>query len=276
MRYIDICCGMGSFTYSLRRLGFECVMACDTCPTARENFERNFGIAPHGDIKEIEAQTIPNHDVLCAGLPCQSFSRAGRHLGFLDSRGTLFFHVLRIIQTKNPSYLLLENVPSLMTHNGGRTFEAIRAKLENAGYEVEYDIVNCADYGLPQARKRLIIVAYLTSISHELKKPILSLSEYQCRVTLSEKFGRPFHRKFAYTIRCGGRKSGIDDRHNWDSYRVGGEVIVLSMEEAQRLQGFDEYCMVGSITQRWKLLGNTIPTIVTRMLGERLLKCSGA
>ena len=103
MRYIDICCGMGSFTYSLRRLGFECVMACDTCPTARENFERNFGIAPQGDIKEIEAQTIPNHDVLCAGLPCQSFSRAGRHLGFLDSRGTLFFHVRRTHRTSSRS-----------------------------------------------------------------------------------------------------------------------------------------------------------------------------
>ena len=273
MRYIDLFCGMGSFTYSFERLGYECVMACDVCPTARANFEHNFGIKPQGNIEEIDEERVPDHDVLCAGWPCQSFSRAGLHRGFRDERGSLFSHVMRIIDAKAPMYVVLENVPTLLTHNDGRSFKTIDASLRRAGYAVEFDVLNCADYGLPQLRRRLIIVAFQTSISDRIDRPILCCSEYRRVVTLSDMFGRPFQRPFAFTIRCGGRCSGIDDRHNWDSYRVGSEVITLTLDDARRLQGFDEYVMGGSATQQWKLLGNTIPTIFTHMLGERLLKC---
>ena len=132
MRYIDLFCGMGSFTYSFERLGFECVMACDICPLARQNFEHNFGLKPKGNIEEIDAQSVPDHDVLCAGFPCQSFSRAGLHNGFLDPRGTMFFHILRIIDAKAPPYVVLENVPTLLTHDNGRTFKTIHACLRQS------------------------------------------------------------------------------------------------------------------------------------------------
>lgn len=268
VRYVDLFCGMGSFTYSFHRLGFECALACDIDPTARRNFEHNFGLRPVGDITQLDAADVPDHDVLCAGFPCQPFSHAGRHDGFGDTRGTMFFHVLRIVERKRPRCVVLENVPALLTHDGGRTFRTIVAHLDGAGYAAEHAVLKCSDYGLPQQRRRLFIVAIARDAPPSA--PVLDLQSYRGVTTLSDFFGRAFERPFAYTIRCGGRRSGLRDRHNWDTYVVDGAEHRLTLDEARRLQGFDEYELIGVETQRWKLLGNTIPTVFTRMIGERL------
>ena len=107
--------------------------------------------------------------------------------------------------------------------------------------------------------------------------PVLDFSEYLCTRTMSDVLGKPFLKRFSHTVRCGGRSSGIEDRHNWDSYRIviGGseEVYTLTIQDAMKLQGFeDSFKLRGSDTQRWRMLGNTIPIVFTRMIGERLSK----
>ena len=280
MRYVDLFCGMGSFSYSFRKLGFRCVFACDICAVARANYEHNFGLRPEGDVERVVS--LPAHDVLCAGFPCQPFSHAGRHGGFEDARGTLFFHVMRLVEASRPTYVVLENVPALKTHDGGRTFAVVCDCLRRAGYRVAHAVLTASDYGLPQRRKRLLVLATRDDgetcddatqddETRDKGEGDLDFSAHRARVTLSDFFGRAFDRDFAYTIRCGGRASGIGDRHNWDAYRVDGEIHHLTLDEAKRLQGFgDDYVLVGPATRQWKVLGNTIPTVFTHLIGLRL------
>lgn len=272
MRYVDLFCGMGSFSYSFERLGYECVMACDLDPCARETFEANFGLWPLANIEDVREDEVPDHDVLCAGFPCQPFSSLGSKEGFADPRGTLFFHVLRIVECKRPAFVVLENVPGLLHHDGGNTFRTIVGCLEVAGYAVEWRVLDSSEYGCAQRRKRMFIVGRNERAGDDPRVALLDFSEHRSTLTLSEALGRPFDRKFAYTIRCGGRRSGVASRHNWDTYRVGASGLhVLTIEECKLLQGFDpSFELRGSDARRWKMLGNTIPTVFTHIIGERL------
>lgn len=272
MKYVDLFCGMGSFTYSFDKLGYECVLACDINDVARQTFEHNFHLRPHCDIQDLQPDAVPDHDVLCAGFPCQPFSNAGCHNGFEDARGTMFFHVLNIVRAKQPSFVVLENVPALRTHDEGKTFETILACLKEASYTVEHQILKCCEYGIPQLRKRLFLVAYRNDLAPSLHLPVLATETYKSTVTLADYLQAPYQRTVAYTIRCGGRGSGLGNKHNWDTYLVDQQVHRLTLQEAKKLQGFDDsYELTGPVTQQWRLLGNTIPTVFTRIIGERLL-----
>ena len=113
------------------------------------------------DARAIEPDKLPDIDLICAGFPCQSFSIAGKRRGFADTRGTLFFEISRIAAVKRPKFLLLENVPGLLSHDSGRTFATILASLDELGYDVTWQVLNSADFGVPQSRKRVYIVGYL-------------------------------------------------------------------------------------------------------------------
>lgn len=275
LSYIDLFCGIGSFHYSFKKLGWECKMACDINDSARDTYEHNYSIKPRGDVTNIEASDIGNFDVLCAGFPCQAFSQCGQHKGFDDERGLMFFQVMRFIVHHHPPILILENVPALLTHDNKNTFTRIKNELENEDYIVHHKILKCSDYGIPQMRKRLFIIA--THKKHNISThadKLLDFSKYEKQTTLSEYLGKNFQRDCAYTIRCGGRKSPIGDRHNWDGYIVDGQEYRLSITDAMRLQGFDpDFHVCGSISEKWKQLGNTIPTIFTEMIGKNIEKC---
>ena len=113
LKFIDLCCGIGGFHYALKNMGHECVMACDINKECVNNYEINHNIRPLGDLTKIEINTIPDFDILCAGFPCQPFSKAGEQKGFEDSRGNIFFDICKIIKHHNPKYLMLENVRNL-------------------------------------------------------------------------------------------------------------------------------------------------------------------
>ncbi|MCD7955807.1 MAG: DNA cytosine methyltransferase [Lachnospiraceae bacterium] len=138
--------------------GFECVMSCDINEECRKTYNENFHEEPQGDITQIDATSIPDHDILCAGFPCQPFSISGKQKGFDDTRGTLFFDICRILDEKKPEVVFLENVKHLVHHNGGKTLETIISKLEALGYSVKWNILNGADFGVPQNRERIIII----------------------------------------------------------------------------------------------------------------------
>ena len=271
VKYIDLFCGMGSFHYSFQKLGFKCVMASDIYKPAKENYKKNYNIDVLGDICDIKPSSIESYDILCAGFPCQPFSQAGNHKGFNDSRGTMFSQVMRFVKTNIPKIVILENVQALLNHDKGKSFAKIKEELENEGYNVVYKVLKCSDYGIPQMRKRLFIVGFKNIEVNDLDN-FFEFSKYKKNTTLTDYLGQNFKKDVSYTLRCGGKHSPIDDRHNWDGYWVDDKEYRLTIDDGLKLQGFYNYDFVGNKNEKWKMLGNTIPTIFTEIIGKQIIK----
>lgn len=158
-KYVSLFSGIGGFEQALNKLGGNCVLASEIDKFAAESYEAIYGVKPEGDITQIEAGDVPNHDVLVGGFPCQSFSNAGLRKGFDDVRGTLFFEIARIAEEKQPKALLLENVKGLVNHDKGNTLNVMLRLLNDIGYVVDFDIMNSKYFGVPQNRERIFIVA---------------------------------------------------------------------------------------------------------------------
>jgi DNA (cytosine-5)-methyltransferase 1 len=169
---IDLFAGIGGIRLGFEAYGCETVFASEWDKSAQDMYEANFGNRPYGDINEIEPKDIPDHDILLAGFPCQPFSIVGKGLGFADTRGTLFFNIEAILQTKKPKAFLLENVKRLATHDNGQTYAVILEKLEGLGYTVYAKIFNSLDFGVPQKRERIYIVGFLENIHFKFPKPL--------------------------------------------------------------------------------------------------------
>lgn len=165
--FIDLFAGIGGFHLALSSVGGKCVFASEWDKYASETYFDNFGIKPFGDITKINEKTIPDHDVLCAGFPCQAFSVSGKQKGFEDTRGTLFFDIARIVEYHQPKVLFLENVKNLIKHDNGNTFKVILNTLEELNYNVFSKVLNTSDFGLPQNRERIYIVAFHKSLEVE-------------------------------------------------------------------------------------------------------------
>ena len=161
--FIDLFAGIGGFRMALQNLGGKCVFSSEKDKFAKKTYETNFGEIPFGDITKIHEQNVPEHDVLCAGFPCQAFSIAGKRKGFKDeTRGTLFFDIARIIEAKKPKAFFLENVKGLTNHDKGRTLKTILKVLrDDLNYFVpEPRIMNAKDFGVPQNRERIFIIGF--------------------------------------------------------------------------------------------------------------------
>ncbi|MGB3533343.1 MAG: DNA (cytosine-5-)-methyltransferase [Microcoleaceae cyanobacterium] len=180
--FIDLFAGIGGFRIALEKAGYHCVYSCEINPACQEVYQQNFGEIPEKDISQIEIDKIPNHDILTAGFPCQPFSICGKRSGFQDTRGTLFFHLCRIIEAKKPQVIFLENVKHLVHHDQGRTLDIILYSLEDLGYLVDYKILNAKDFGVPQNRERIVIFGTLNKkFNFNLvrdKLPVPSLSNF--------------------------------------------------------------------------------------------------
>lgn len=162
--FIDLFAGIGGFHQAMESLGGHCSFASEWDKYAAETYFQNYGIRPQGDITKIDEKEIPTHDILCAGFPCQAFSIAGKRGGFEDTRGTLFFDIVRIVHHHQPKVLFLENVKNLMSHDGGNTLKVIVESLQELNYSVNYTILNSSDFGLPQNRERIYFVAFHNSL----------------------------------------------------------------------------------------------------------------
>lgn len=164
MSFIDLFAGLGGFRLALESLGADCVYSNEWDKHAQEVYAANFGDKPDGDITKVDEKTIPNHDILCAGFPCQAFSISGKQLGFNDSRGTLFFDVARIVKEKRPKVVFMENVKNFASHDGGKTLAVVRSTMEELGYSFYAKVLNAVDYGIPQKRERIYIVCFREDI----------------------------------------------------------------------------------------------------------------
>lgn len=160
IRFVDLFCGLGAFHHVLAKYNGKCVFACDIDERVRSIYYKNYGIKPHGDINKINVNDIPEHDILCAGFPCQPFSIAGNKNGFDDEeKGMLFFRILDIIDAKCPPVVILENVKNIASINNGNTLKRIVSELYNRNYSVSYKVMNSVCFGSPQCRERMFIVA---------------------------------------------------------------------------------------------------------------------
>lgn len=174
MRFVDLFSGMGGFRIAMESLDDTCVFSADFDRHACDTYERNFGEFPLVDISNLDEKKVPAHDILTAGFPCQPFSIGGYRRGFDDTRGTLFFDVLRILRHHGPRVFILENVKGLINHDEGRTFATILNSLaeevngvpnvekskDNLGYYVFWKLLNAKDFGVPQNRERVFIVGF--------------------------------------------------------------------------------------------------------------------
>lgn len=159
MKFIDLFAGLGGFHQALENLGHECVFASEIDGQLVDLYEKNFGIRPQGDIRSIPIEEIPEHNILCAGFPCQPFSKAGDQQGFNCPRnGDLFDFVLKIIEHHKPDFIMLENVANIQKHNNGETWKTIKRDLEKAGYEIDAKQLSPHRFGIPQIRERFFIV----------------------------------------------------------------------------------------------------------------------
>lgn len=298
IRFIDLFCGIGGFRIAIEAAARSCglvargVFASDIDQNCRAAYEGNFHHQPQGDITQIAATDVPDHDVLLAGFPCQPFSIIGSRKGFEDTRGTLFFDIARILEAKRPRAFVLENVKLLAGHNKGRTLARICETLRDLGYHVDYRILNALDFGVPQKRERIFIVGFREPVDFHwpeggapmtpLKK-ILEKNVHKKHIA-SDHIRTRRHSRLqpgdeptiwhenknghisAYPYSCALRAGA-----SYNYLLVDG-IRRLTPREMLRLQGFpDSFKIICSDWQTRKQAGNSLPVSVAQAILERVL-----
>lgn len=288
MKYIDLFCGIGGFRIAInqilkaKNINSKCVFSSDIDRDAQTVYESNFQEKPLGDITQIDAGDIPDHDLLLAGFPCQAFSICGQLKGFEDTRGTLFFEIARILKAKQPNYFILENVKQLVGHNQGKTLKSILEVLEQLGYFVQYKVLNALNFGLPQKRERIFIVGYRHPLPFQWEvekipmKPLTEILESQVSLSYyaSEKIrtnrlikyqgelkSEPmiWHENKAGHISAYPYSCALRAGASYNYLLVNGERR-LTEREMLRLQGFpDDFKMEVPYSTARRLIGNSVP-----------------
>lgn len=295
-KFIDLFAGLGGFRLALESLGAKCVYSNEWDPHAQKVYAENFGHIPEGDITKVDEKTIPNHDILCAGFPCQAFSISGKQRGFEDSRGTLFFDVARIVKEKKPKIVFMENVKNFATHDGGKTLSVVKSTMEELGYTFYQKVLNSVTYGMPQKRERIYMVCFRNDLdinTFKFPKPF-KLTRYVNDFLLKDEtiveslyIDRPDtyyndteDNKYSdKPIRLGiVNKGGQGERiystkgiaitlsaHGGGAfaktggYLVNGRPRKLHPRECARLMGFpDSYKISSSFNQAYKQFGNSV------------------
>ena len=249
-----------------------CVGYSEIDKYAIQIYEKHFKHKNYGDITKIDTATLPDFDLIVGGFPCQAFSIAGKRKGFEDTRGTLFFEIARIIQSKQPRLLLLENVKGLLSHDDGRTFKTIISTLAELGYDCQWQVLNSKNFGVPQNRERVFIIGHLRGTSRPKVFPFAEsnpayLEEITSEVSDAQRIYNPDG--IAKTLKgLGGglgAKTGMYQLEN-------AKIRRLTPTECERLQGFPDGWTEGvSDTQKYKCLGNAVTVNVIKAIADLLL-----
>jgi DNA (cytosine-5)-methyltransferase 1 len=308
--FIDIFAGIGGMRYGLERVGGRCVWSCEWDRYAQRTYREWFGEVPHGDVRNVDIDSIPTHDVLAAGFPCQPFSIAGvskknslgREHGFKDeTQGTLFFHLATIIEKKRPPVLLLENVKNLKSHDRGRTWEVIKGVLEDLEYIIFDKVIDAAGW-VPQHRERVFIVGFdrhrfgnhvqfdfpkspgkqqrtLAEILEDNPDPKYTLSDHLWGYL--QKYAERHREKgngFGFGI---GDPDGVTRTLSARYYKDGSEILIaqkrqnprrLTPRECARLMGFPDRKIVVSDTQAYRQFGNAVVPLVVEAIGLEITR----
>lgn len=305
IKVIDLFAGIGGirrgFENAVGKEDVECVMSSEWDKYAVETYISNYPNEDiKGDITKIDEKDVPDHDLLMAGFPCQPFSQAGLRKGFEDTRGTLFFDILRILKKKKPKCFILENVKRLKTHDKGKTLETIISSLKEIGYtNVHIDILRARDFGLPQNRERVFIVGFLNeNVEFNFPAPIVKKTnvgnilekEVDEKYTISDKLWAGHRRrKEKNKINGKGFGYGIFDENSLYTntissryYKDGSEILIrqenknprkITPREAARLQGFpDSFIIPVSDVQAYKQFGNSVSVNVIEAISKEIIR----
>ena len=269
MKYFSTFSGIGGFELGIGNKG-DCIGYSETDKYAVQIYEKHFNHKNYGDITKINAKELPDFDLLCGGFPCQAFSIAGKRRGFEDTRGTLIYDVFRILREKQPRLVLLENVKGLLSHQEGRTFSTIISSLDELGYDLQWQVLNSKNFGVPQNRERVFIIGHLRGTPRPKVFPIAGSSGKTKDLVYSQKADREIARIYdpsglAPTLHL---KTG-----GWQEPKISKDMNIrrLTPIECERLQGFEDGWTEGiSDTQRYKCLGNAVTVNVVREIFKNL------
>jgi DNA (cytosine-5)-methyltransferase 1 len=283
LKFIDLFAGIGGFHIAFHNAGCECVFACEIDKFARSTYHHNFfKISPQlflsnnffEDIQKIKTEQIPDFDILCAGFPCQPFSQIGFKNGFLETRenrGNMFFEIAKILQTKKPKAFFLENVRNLEKHDNGKTFNIIKTTIKNLGYSFHYKIIRASDYGLPQHRPRLFMVGFKDEAN--VYSNFTFPTKISLKYTMSNIFNGKCDKDIGFTLRVGGRGSKIEDRRNWEFYKVNNEIKRITSKEGKLMQGFpNDFEFPVSEIQAMKQLGNSVAISAVETVAKQIVE----
>jgi DNA (cytosine-5)-methyltransferase 1 len=232
------------------------------------------------DLTKLVKPDIPNFNILTAGFPCQPFSNVGLRKGMEEARGTLFYDILNILKMKKeegnqPQAFFLENVLGILNHKSQDklTIKVIESNLKNLGYSFNTYVVKASDFGLPQHRPRVFMIGFLNPDHADRFKP--PLQKKLKPGALEKILGGTTDREIGYTLRVGGRGSGIGDRRNWDTYIVDGQPFKIGPEEGLRLQGFPASFRFPdglSEAQKMKQLGNSVAIPAVKAYAQEMIR----
>jgi DNA (cytosine-5)-methyltransferase 1 len=309
-RFIDLFAGIGGFRLALQAQGGKCVFTSEWDKHAKNSYSKNYGEVPFGDITHFTedkdgidpnfTSAIPEHSILAGGFPCQAFSQAGRQMGFTDARGTLFFEILKIAKKIKPEVLFLENVKRLKSHDGGNTFKVIINSLHALGYKAYAKVLRAYDYGVPQNRERIFIVAFKNPIHFEFPTPPETRIYKNLGDILERKVDEYYtisDRLYAGHLR---RQKQHKEKGNGFGFSVfkpeslytntisarywkdGSEILIaqknknprmLTLRECARLQGYpDAFLPHDSHTQAYKQFGNSVAVPVVSAIAASIIK----
>ena len=307
-KFIDLFAGLGGFRIALESLGGKCIYSNERDIHAQQVYSENFGEIPEGDITKVDEKTIPEHDILCAGFPCQAFSISGKQRGFEDSRGTLFFDVARIVKEKKPKIVFMENVKNFATHDNGRTLEVVKNTMEELGYSFHQRVLNAVDFGIPQKRERIYMVCFrkdLNFAKFNFPKPFELTKHVEDFLLNDDQLVESLYvdREDTYynnvddnqhkntSIRLGiVNKGGQGERiystkgiaitlsangggafAKTGGYLVNGRPRKLHPRECARIMGFpDSYKIASSNNQAYKQFGNSVVIDVLQLIGMKI------
>jgi DNA (cytosine-5)-methyltransferase 1 len=313
IKFIDLFAGIGGFRIAFEELGFKCVFSSEWDKYAQKTYFENFNEVPYGDITRLRDEdiekTIPAHDILCGGFPCQAFSISGKQKGFEDTRGTLFFDIVRIVKVKKPKILFLENVKNFKKHDGGKTFSKVMSVLDEIGYNAFAKVLNASHYGAPTSRERVYLICFRKDLgvsSFEFPLPTFEkiyLKDYlEDNMLLSEfEINRPdirFYKEAEQplqlnpiqigTINNGGQGERIYSINGHaitlsahgggaasktGAYLVNGKPRKLTPRECSRIMGFPENFKIPvSKAQAYKQFGNSVSIQVLRAILKEMIK----
>jgi DNA (cytosine-5)-methyltransferase 1 len=314
LRMLDLCSGIGAFRYAANSLGIRTVYSSEIDWDCKASSLANFGDLPAGDITRIDVKAIPAFDISTSGFPCQPWSANGKHGGFNDPRGRIIFDVIRILDHHRPACLLLENVPNLLNHDGGRSFKVITDALDAIGYTLYWKVLNPGDFGIPVARERLFIVGFQKDACHggfSFPEPnhktadisgmllpdeetVRFLIEGRSDVVLFPNADNPPHEiRGRQAIKVGHIRGG---RHTGDTiyspyghagtfiaaggktglYLVNGKVRRLHPRECARVLGFpDSFRFMGCDSTALHQVGNSAVVPLLRLIMVQMMKALG-
>jgi len=299
-KFIDLFCGIGGFRVALEQQGMECVFSSEIDPYAQDAYEANFGERPSGDITTIRNDDIPAHDILCAGFPCQSFSRSGNMKGFQDDRGRLFYEIVRIARKHKPSLLLLENVKTILTLDNGKVLSEIEGRLNSVGYDVQHSLLNASEFGIPQKRERVYFACVRRHAPMRYVKPAATFRQRYLKDVLMPNSkcpeliidrddiqitrdavqpqlapirigylnkggqGERIYSPEGHAITLSANGGGVGARTGL--YWVEGQARRLHQDEAKKIMGFSARHKISAGWQGYKQLGNAvIPIMITQV-----------